>query len=249
VADCVPSATSRLARNVAVAQAVLRRHIGNQAATGVGGFIVEPHLRAHDHVAVEQAAYAHQHDGAVRRDIAQLVGRAFFGRHHPAAAFGRLALLQFDLPAALHQRLADAARGHFGRFGKRGFGAVAESLEALLADVFLELVQIHQDFGCVARNAQRGGNHQESQDQQEPPGAVDGVEAEQAEHLRPERPELVHVIDQRLGLLEHRADDGGDADDRQQRDRKPHGRQQFHRRPQTAGAPIDLHTLGGNCHA
>jgi hypothetical protein len=51
-------------------------------------------------------------------------------------------------------------------FGQGGFGAVAEGLEALLADVFLELVQVDQDFGRIARDAQRGRDHQEGQDQQ-----------------------------------------------------------------------------------
>ena len=139
----------------------------------------------------------------MRGDVTQLVGRSLLGRHHPA----RAALLQLDLPAALHQRLTNAARGHFRGLGQRSLRAVAERFEALLADIFLELAKVRKNLGRVARNAQRRGNHQKGQDQQKPPGAVNSIQAGQAEHLRPERPELIHIIGERLLLLEHRADD------------------------------------------
>ena len=182
---------------------MLRRHIGNQSAAGVGGFVIEPHLRAHDHVAIEQATDAHQHDGAVRRDVAKLVGRPFFGGDHPA----RRSVLKLDLPATLHQRLADAAGGQLGRLDQRALGAMAKCLEALFANVFLELVQVKQNFWRVAGDAQGGRGDQKSQNQQKPPGAIDRIQAHQAEHLRPKRSKLIHIVAQRLMLLEHGADD------------------------------------------
>ncbi len=68
-------------------------------------------------------------------------------------------------------------RRGFGRFGQRGLGAVAEGLEALLADVFLELV-FRSSRICGALRAMHSEVQitRNSQDQQEPPGAVDRVE-------------------------------------------------------------------------
>ena len=71
------------------------------------------HLGAHDQVAVEQAAEADQHDRAVRRDVAELVGappaRAATIQPSPSR------VLQLDLPAAAGRaaapmRLAAASR-------------------------------------------------------------------------------------------------------------------------------------------
>ena len=71
---------------------------------------------------------------------------------------------------------------------------------------------------------------QEGEDQQEPPGAVDACTGPtRAEHLGPERAELVDVVVGRLVLLDHGADHRGDADHRQQRDREAHRRQQLDR--------------------
>ena len=139
VLDCVPSATSRLPRKVGLPgdSRCSRRHVGDHAAAGVGRLAVEQHLRAHDQVAVEQAAQADQHDGAVRGDVAELVGRARLGRDHPAVAAG-VALLQLA-PSSRRcaSALADAPGRRLGRFGQRRLGAVVEGLQALLADVFL----------------------------------------------------------------------------------------------------------------
>jgi hypothetical protein len=65
-------------------QPVLRRHVGDHAAAGVGLLAAQQHLGAHDQVAIEQAAQAHQHDGAVRGQVADLVHGAGLGGDHPA---------------------------------------------------------------------------------------------------------------------------------------------------------------------
>ncbi|MDT4829379.1 hypothetical protein FQZ97_627970 [compost metagenome] len=233
-------------------QAVLGRHVGDHAAAREHALAVEPGLGAHHEVAVEQAADAHQHDGAVGGDVAQLVGTAGARRDHPArcglAVGAGVALLQLDLPAAAHEQLADAVGRHVGRFRQAVLGALAEGLQALGADVFLEGAQVDQDARRVARDAQRRADHQEQQDQQEPPGAVDRVEPRRAEQLGPEGPELVDVVVDRLMLLEHGADDRGDADDREQRDREAHRRQQFHRGAKQLRAAMHAKAMGGNGH-
>ena len=214
---------------VALGQDVLGLDLGNQPAARIGRLAAQPHLRTHDEVAVKQAAQADQHDGAVRGDVADLVRAPRLGGHHPALALRRLALLQAHLPAAAHQHAADAARRHFGGLAVDvRLGLVVEGLQVLHPDVFLVVAQVGQVLGRVARDAQRGADDQERQDQQEPPGAVDGVELERQEQLGPEGAELVHIVVDRLLLLEHRADDRGDADHRQQRDGKAHRGQQFH---------------------
>ena len=212
---------------VALGQAVLRRHIGDQAATVVDFLAAKPHLGAHHQVAIEQTAHTHQHNGRVRRDVADLVGRSCLGRQHPALARRGVTRLQLDLPAARGQQGPQALGGGLGCLVQMALGFVVKGLEALLADVFLVVLQVHQDLGRVAGDAQAGADHQKGQDQQEPPGAVDGVELERGKQLGPKRSELVDVVVGGLVLLEDGADHRRDADDRQQRDRKTHRRQKL----------------------
>ena len=146
---------------VGAAQAVLVGHVGNQAAAGKHRFVVEPHLRANHQIAIEQTAQAYQHDGAVRRDVAELVGSTLFGGHHPAG----VTLLKLDAPAALHQCLADAPGGGLRHFGQLAFCAVTKGLETLLANVFFVVFELGQDFGGVTADAQTGAQDQKSQNQ------------------------------------------------------------------------------------
>ncbi|EWS65157.1 hypothetical protein Y695_01598 [Hydrogenophaga sp. T4] len=95
-------------RRVAGRKAVLRGHIGNQAATRERRLAVEPHLGTHHQIAIEQATEAHQHNRAVCRQIADLVGRSRLGGHHPAGTAGAFPRLQLDLPAGTQQGLTDA---------------------------------------------------------------------------------------------------------------------------------------------
>ena len=229
-------------------QPVLGFDIGNQPAAGVRRLAAQPHLRTHHQVAIEQAAQAHQHDGAVGGDVADLVGCTDLGRHHPAWACGGVTLLQLDLPASRDEQLAQPLGLGLGRTDQRSLRLVVKGLETLFADVFFVGFQVDEYLGRVAGNAQRGAGHQKSQDQQKPPRAIDRVELHRRKHIGPKRPELVDVIVHRLVLLEHRANDGGDANQRQQRDGKPHGRQQLHRSAQRARCGLEFNTLGGNSH-
>ena len=221
-------------------------HLGDQATAGVGCFAAKQHLRPHDQVTIEQPAQADQHDGAVCSDVADFVGGPGLGRHHPARtrALGRIPLLQFHLPAATGQRAANASRCGLGRFRQRTFGLVVKGPKALLADILFVDLQIHQNFGRVARDAQRRADHQKGQDQQEPPCAVNRIELDGCKEFCPERAELVHIIHRRFMLLEHRANDRCDADHRQQRNGKAHGRQQLDACTQGLGARPDLNALG-----
>ena len=229
-------------------QSVLRGHIGNQATASERRLAVEPHLRANHQVAIEQPPNAHQHDGAVRSEVTNLVGRARLRGDHPARAVGHRAGLQLDLPARAQQRLTNAVGGRLGRLRKCTLGPMWKSLEALLADVFLVGLVVGKNLGRVAGNAQAGAGHQKRQNQQKPPGAVDRKQLRAGKHVRPEGTELVHVVDEGLMLLDHRADHRRDADHREQRNCEPHRRQQFHRLAHEAGTRSDLQAFGGNGH-
>ena len=150
---------------VALGQSVLRRHIGNQAATVVNFLAAKPHLGAHRQIAIEQTAHTHQHDGRVCSDVTDLVGSTRLGGQHPALARWRVALLQLDLPAACGQQSPQAFGSDFGRFIQMAVGLVVEGLEALLADVFFVVFKVHQNLGGIAGNAQTGADDQESQNQ------------------------------------------------------------------------------------
>ena len=229
---------------VAIGQAMLVGHVGNHATAGERGLALEPGLGLDDQVAVEQAAQADQHDRTVRGQIAQLVGGTGLGGDHDTG----LALLQLDLPAGSGQRLAHGLRAGLGRGRQVGLGAVGKGLQALLAHRLLVGLEVLQDLGRVARDAQAGTGHQESQDQQKPPGAIDRVELGRAEQLSPERAELIDIVVDGFVLLEHGADDRGNADDAQQGNREPHRRQQFHRGAQAMRAPFEFKTGGGSAH-
>ena len=203
---------------------VLGGHVLDETAAGVGGLAQQQHLRLDDQIPVQQAAEADQHDRAVGGDVAELVGGALPGGHHHAV----VAHLGLALPAVVGEHLVDAGQRLLARQRQRALALVVEGQQRGFADVFLVVAQIPEDLRGMARNAQAGRDHQEQQDQQEPDRAVDRVQAQTAEHLRPERTELVDVVDGRLVLLDHGADHRGDADDREQRDGKAHRRQQFH---------------------
>jgi hypothetical protein len=125
---------------------------------------------------------------------------------------------------------------------------MGKGLQRLLADALLGRAQIGQDLGRVTGNAQRGAKYEEGQNQEKPPGAVDGVQAQRGEQRGPEGTELVDVIGRRLVLLEDGANDRGDADDGKQRDRKAHRRQQLQCRAKGLSARIGGGTVGDHRH-
>ena len=222
--------------------------------------MVEPHLQAHHQVAIQQAAQAHQHDGAVRRQITELVGTAGAGCNHPTAIIRAArtgscrsvcraaSRLQLDLPARLGQLAANALCGSLGALHQIGLGFEAKGVQALFADVFFHRLQVGSNFGGIAGNTQRCAGDQKRQNQQKPPGAVDVVKAHHRKEFGPEWAKLVDVIAKRLALLKHRANDRSDADYRQQRDGKAHRRQQLHRAAQSARGDIQFNRLGQLAH-
>ena len=135
------------------------------------------------------------------------------------------------------------------RFVQTGLRFVWESFEALLTDVLFVSLEIRKNFGRVARNTQTGADDQKGQNEQKPPRAVDGKQIGVAKHVGPERAKLVDIIVGRLVLLDHGANHRGDANHRQQGDRKAHGRQQLDHVAQTLGAGAQGNTLGRNGHA
>ena len=143
-------------------------NVGNHAAAAVNGFAVKPLLQSDKQIAVEQTTHTHQHNSAVRSDIAQLVDSTGFGGQHQAMR----ARLQLDPPTGSHQRGAYALGGSLHAFVQAGLCAVAKGFQALLAHAFFVDFQVSQNLGRVAADTQAGRDHQKSQDQQKPPSAV-----------------------------------------------------------------------------
>ena len=206
---------------------MLRRHIGDQATATVNRLATKPHLGAHHQVPVQQATHTNQHDGRVRCDVADFVGRACLGCQHPAGALRRFARLQLHLPAPGCQQLPQTVGGSLRAFAQVTLGFVVKRFQALFADVFFVGLEVCQDLWRVAGNAQAGAQDQKGQDQQKPPRAVHRVQFQSRKQLGPKRTELVDVIGGRFVLLQHGANDRGNANDGQKRNGKPHGRQQL----------------------
>jgi hypothetical protein len=79
----------------------------------------------------------------------------------------------------------------------------------------------------LTQDAGAGGQHQEAQDGEEPERVIDRVKAQLLENRKPERAELVEIVVVGFVLLDHRPDDGGDAEKGQQADREAHRAEQF----------------------
>jgi hypothetical protein len=183
---------------------------------------LQAHGGLHEQVAVQQAAQADQHDGAMRGQVAELVHLALARRQQRALG----SRVDARLPAGGLQALQRQRRGGGGVHLQLGLGVVGVGTQRLRADRQLGVAPVARDLGRLAGDAQAGAEDQEGQDQQEPGRAVDRVQIQRAEQLGPEGAELVDVIGQRFTLAHHGADDGGDADDAQQRDGKAHRGQQ-----------------------
>ncbi len=202
-----------------------QQHIGLERL-----FAEHPHLRLDHHVAIEQRTYADQHECGMRQHITNAVDASGLRSDHGGARTAllrRRTLLHLELVAVALHDARQMRHGGRAAIGERGFAALVEVAHALLAHPLFIGLQIGDDLGRIADQAQAGGHHQKGQDQQEPPGGIDVIQLELAEHFRPERPELVDVIVVGLSLGEHRADDAGDGDDHQQRNGKTHRRKQF----------------------
>ncbi|MCY1231156.1 hypothetical protein D9M72_435940 [compost metagenome] len=220
------AAEARVARR----QPVLRRDLADHRVAADRGLATQPHLRADQQIAIQQAANADHHDSGVRQDIAGLVGRAGLGRQQRCAVM----LDRLEAVAAVAQQRRQAAHRLGARARAVEFAAVMEGAQAALAHMVLPRAHVRNHLGRVAHQAERGGHHQEGQDQQEPPRAVDFLQRQRMEDIGPERPELVDVVRIRLVLLEHGADHAGDGDHGQQRDREAHRGHQFDRVAQHA---------------
>ncbi|MNS45679.1 hypothetical protein D3C72_781550 [compost metagenome] len=195
---------------IARRQPVLGRNLADDGVAVDRALAAEPHLGANQHVAIEQAANADHHDGRVRQDVAELVRRPGLGRQERGALVRHrlhaVATVAQQCGQPVH-RLVTAARGLV-------LGTMVERAQAAFAHMILPRAHVGNHPRAVAGDAQGRGYHEESQDQQEPPGTVDLLERQRVEQVRPERPELVDVVRIRLVLLEHRADDAGDGDHR-----------------------------------
>ncbi len=207
-------------------QPVLRTDLADDRVAPDRRLAAEPHLQADHHVAIQQPADADDHDGRVRQNVADLVAGACLGGDERGPAVAREGT---DAEAAVLCKRGQARRDRGGIRRHIEFIPVVERAQAALAHMLAPGAHIGQHLGRIAQDAQRGRHDQERQDQQEPPRAVHRRQRQRAEHIRPERPELVDVVRVRLVLLEHGADHAGNGDHRQQADRKAHRRQQLDR--------------------
>ncbi len=224
-------------------QPVLRADLADDRIALDRRLAAEPHLQADHHVAIQQPADADDDNGRMRQDVADLVARARLGCDERGAAVAREGP---DAEASVLRERGQARRDHGGLRRRVELILVVERTQAALAHVLAPDPHVGQHLGCIAHDAQRGRHDQERQDQQEPPRAVHRRQRQRAEHVGPERPELVDVVRVRLVLLEHRADHAGNGDHRQQADRKAHRRQQLDRLAQGAPPRVDPDTGGGN---
>ena len=224
-------------------QPMLRADVADHRVALDGRLAAKPHLRANHHVAVQQPADADHDDGRVRQDVADLVARARLCRDERGPTIARKRL---DAEAAVLRKRGQAC-GHGGDIdGGIKFVTVMERAQAAFAHVLAPGAHVGQHLGRIAHDAQRRRHHQECQDQQKPPRAIDGRQRQRSEYVGPERPELVDVVRIRIVLLEHGADHAGDGDHRQQADRKTHRREQLDRFAQRATAGADLDAGSGD---
>jgi hypothetical protein len=151
---------------------VLGRHVLDELEAAVEARLgPQQHLGAHDQVAVGQAAQAHQHDGRVRGEVAELVGAP--SRAATIVPSSRTWARAFQPrwpapppPALTPPRTDGDARPCGGRPPR------------LLAHVLLEAAQVGHDLRRVARDAQAGRDDEKAQDREEPGRRVDVEELE-----------------------------------------------------------------------
>jgi hypothetical protein len=154
VPDCVPSATTRLPRKVGLRSDSGARASHRQSARRPRKGSCRPAASARARSGRRRANRpAHQHDGAVRGDVADLVGRAGLGGHHPAGAGagGGVALLQrtFQPPPASMPPMRRASAS--GACRQRRLRPCGGRPQALLADVFFVGARSAKSWACCAQ--------------------------------------------------------------------------------------------------
>jgi hypothetical protein len=168
---------------VAVAQAVLFGHLGDQAAAGEGRLALEPIWRAPS--GRRRAGRPMQISTMA---CARPGSRSCWRRPLRATIHGAGCRASAAAPSSPgRQGLAHARQRRLGRSASVGLGLVGKACRLLFADVFLVLAQSAEGSWACCGDAQAGAEHQEGQDQQEPPGAVDRVQAAARRTPRPRR--------------------------------------------------------------
>ena len=182
----------------------------------------------------------------VRSDVAELVRRTLARRDHRAVLAHAAPWPASRRRAAARTRARTPRRGASGRRARAPSGgrpaapvrARAPCSCAGRARIFGVLRAMHR-LVETTRKPRISRNHQR---------AVAPCEPERAEHVGPERAELVDVVVDRLVLLDDGADRRRDADHRQQRDREAHRRHQLDgvAQPARAGAGLRCRSWRGS---
>ena len=200
-----------------------RRHLALRNVARLDLLGAQQLLHLEYQVAVHQAADADHHDGRVRQEVPEPVPAAGFGgKQHALLARQVLHLVTLALEIALC-----AGGERFGRLRRGRLMLVLECIQRLFADVLAKTFHLAREVRCIAVDANAGGSDQEGQDDQKPGGMIDIVQPQLFIGLEPERAELDDVVVVRLGLLQHRPDNGGDGKNGQQADGKTHRAQQL----------------------
>jgi len=209
-------------------------NVGDGLVAVGGRFAGEAHLQRQRQVAVEQAAEADEHDGAVGEKITDAPDAAALGGDEDAV----VAFVDAETETGAGEVIAHRAPARFRRQGRRQTGAVGESAQRRFAGVFAEAAHLVQHRRELANDAQRRRQHEEGEDGDEPAGVIDGVKPQFCENRIPELSELVEIGVRRLVLLHHGADDRGDRQHGEQTDGEAHRAQKFYQRLQHGGARV-----------
>ena len=205
-------------------QTAFRRHLRLRDVARFDDLGAQQLLRLEHDVAVHQAADADDDDGRMGEDVAQPLVAARLGGQQQVAVF---LVAAAEAESVGLQETLQAFQHLFRRQAGREFGLVRKGAQGVLARMLAVGLHVAQHARRVAVDAQAGGKHQEHQDQQEPGGVIDIVQPQHLEQLEPELAELHDVIGVGLVLLEHGADDRGDAEHRQQADGEAHRTHEF----------------------
>ncbi len=165
-------------------------------------------MQAIGQLTIKQTTNTDHDNGNVSKNISQTVGTTLFGsqQHTIFRHFFTEAVTFFFQP-----RLGHAYSGflietdfHIQFMGKRP--------QTALTDILTKGAHVLDHFRRIAKQANRGGYHQKTHNDQKPPGIIDLRHPKFTENSVPEGAELISILKLGLVLWQHRTDNTGDTD-------------------------------------
>ncbi len=145
---------------IAQPQAMLCRHLGDDAAAGEGRFTVEPLLKTDRQIGIEQAAEADNYNRAMGKNIAPLIRCPLLGSDQ-----GRIVLLDdFNLVAVCDNAVSRLLRQRRTRYRSPPFRFVVEIAQRLLTHIVTPTAHVFQHLRRIAHDAQGRRQHQKTHD-------------------------------------------------------------------------------------